>query len=123
MDKFNRIYNLIMEDSTEFFGLPYQEQRERVYYSFEQGAPVVWQSLEQFDLFTLLLEFGDEWEKYKDDDWSYQNSKQYAKRLKERIESDSFQFPANDFAYFSTQEKVQKTWQDVADEVWSYYEV
>lgn len=113
--KFDRLYNLIMEDT--FDDLPYQEQRERVQSSFEQGANTLWQSLEQFDLFVLILNFDDEmFAKYKEDDWSYQNSKKYAKELKDKnIVNDNY-------AYFDNV-KGEQTWQDVANEVWEYYGV
>lgn len=119
MNIFDKNYKLIMQDvQQEFFNLPYPEQRDRVISSLEQGAPVLWQSLQQFDLTILLLYFSNVWDKYKYDDWNFDTAKEYAKQLKYDIASGKVEFPSNINAVPGG-----LTWGDIANEVWDYYKV
>ena len=140
MNKFNKLYNLIMEDKNQkinqkisdyiddgknFDDIPYQEQRE-IIQNMDQNVQVygeeargLYYNVTQFNLCFLLREFYPElYRKYQKEDWNDQDvAKKYAATLKD----DKIEIP-NYYAYYSKDKGVQ-TWQDVANDVWEYYGV
>lgn len=138
MDKFNKLYKMIMEDKTQevnnkifdyidngqnFDDLPYQEQRQ-IIQTMDQNVKVygeeakgLYQNVNQFSLYSLLKQFDKQlFKKYSEDDWGFDNSRKYANQLKNK------NVITNQYAYYSNV-KGEQTWQDVAEEVWEYYEV
>ena len=140
MNKFNKLYNLIMEDKNQkinqkisdyiddgknFDDIPFEQQRQIVanmdqnIQVYGQEARGLYYNVYQFSLASLLKQFAPElYRKYQKEDWNDQDvAKKYAATLKD----DKIEIP-NYYAYYSKDKGVQ-TWQDVANDVWEYYGV
>ena len=138
MSRFNRLYNLIMEDKNQeinqkvldyidngqnFDDIPFEQQRQIVanidqnIEVYGQDARGLYYNVYQFSLASLLKQFAPElYKKYQNENWYDQNvAKEYAAQLK------NVDIP-NNYAYYSN-DKGEQTWQDVANEVWEYYGV
>ena len=138
MNRFNKLYKLIMEDKTQeinqkvsdyidkgqnFDDIPFEQQRQIVanmdqnIQVYGQDARGLYYNVYQFSLASLLKQFAPElYKKYQNENWYDQDvAKEYAKELK------NIDIP-NSYAYYSN-EKGEQTWQDVANEVMQYYEI
>lgn len=118
----NKIFDYI-DNGQNFDDLTYQEQRQIVQ-TMDQNVKVygeeakgLYQNVNQFSLYSLLKQFDQQlFKKYSEDDWDFDNSRKYANQLKNK------DVITNQYAYYSNI-KGEQTWQDVAEEVWEYYEV
>ena len=140
MNKFDQLYNLIMEDKNQeinqkisdyidngqnFDDIPFEQQREIIQNMdqniqvYGQEARGLYYNVYQFSLTFLLKQFAPElYRKYQNENWYDEDvAKEYASMLK-----NSNVTIADSYAYYSN-DKGEQTWQDVANDVWEYYGV